>query len=106
MRPFKFLKNNLFHFVVLNRSEYEDVVVDLIVHQIINNLNITDACRTFTDNLTLHNNEIKILQVEALVDYFTIHYRVLDLVTGITTRYFINDFDYRTINRLVDEARV
>lgn len=105
MKPFKFLRNNLFHFVVINRNEYEDIVANLIVQQIVNGSNVTDASLIFTDVLTSHNSEIRILQVESLVDYFRIHYRVLDFVSGTSTRY-INEFDYRTINRLVDDARV
>jgi hypothetical protein len=108
MKPFKFFKNNLFHFVVINRNdcnEYEDIVANLIVQQIVNGSNVTDASLIFTDVLTSHNSEIRILQVESLVDYFRIHYRVLDFITGISTRY-INEFDYRTINRLVDDARI
>ena len=105
MRPFKFFQNNLFHFVVINRNEYQDMVTDLIVYQIINNSNITDASRIISDDFNSHNCELRILQVESLVDYFRIHYRVLDFITGISTRY-VNEFDYRTINRLVDDARV
>jgi len=109
MKGFKFFKNNsnelnIFSF---NSEEYEDMVANLIVQQIVNGLNITDATRIFTEVFSYpsHNSEIKILQIESLVDYFRIHYRVLNFTTGITTRY-INDFDYRTINRLVDDARV
>jgi hypothetical protein len=105
MRKFKFFKNNLNELNAFNCDEYEDVVADLIVHQIVNGLNITDACSAFIDPLTLHNNEIKILQIESLVDYFRVHYRVLNIDTYIMSRY-INEFDYRTINRLVDDARV
>ena len=109
MKGFKFLKDNSneLNIFCFNSEEYEDVVANLIVHQIVNGLNITDATRIFTDVLSYpsHNSEIKILQVESLVDYFRIHYRVLNFTTGISTR-FINEFDYRTINRLVDDARV
>lgn len=105
MKPFKFFQNNSNELNALYSDEYEDDVSDIIVYQIVNGLNITDASRVFTDVLTSHNNEIRILQVESLVDYFRIHYRVLDFITGISTRY-INEFDYRTINRLVDDARV
>ena len=108
MRQFKFLRNNLFHFVTIHRNdgnEYEDLVANLIVQQIVNGSNVTDASLIFTDVLTSHNSEIRILQVESLVDYFRIHYRVLDFVSGTSTRY-VNEFDYRTINRLVDNARV
>ena len=105
MRHFKFLRNNLFHFDIVNRSEYEDVVANLIVQQIVNGSNITDASIIFTDTLNFHNSEVRILQVESLIDYFRIHYRVLDFINGTSTRY-INEFDYRTINRLVDDARV
>jgi len=107
MKGFKFFKNNSNELNVFcfNSDEYEDMVADLIVHQIVNGLNITDSICTFTCTLTSHNSEIKILQVESLVDYFRIHYRVLNFTTGISTRY-INEFDYRTINRLVDDARV
>ena len=109
MKGFKFFKNNLneLNIFSFNSEEYEDMVANLIVQQIVNGSNITDASLIFTDVLSYpsHNSEIKILQIESLVDYFRIHYRVLNFTTGITTRY-INDFDYRTINRLVDDARV
>lgn len=107
MRQFKFFKDNLneLNIFSFNSEEYEDVVANLMVQQIVNNTNITDASLIFTDVLTSHNSEIRILQVESFVDYFRIHYRVLDFVSGTSTRY-INEFDYRTINRLVDDARV
>lgn len=107
MRQFKFFKDNLneLNIFSFNSEEYEDVVANLMVQQIVNNTNITDASLIFTDVLTSHNSEIRILQVESLVDYFRIHYRVLDFISGTSTRY-INEFDYRTINRLVDDARV
>ena len=105
MRQFKFLKNSSIELIAFNSEEYEDLVANLIVQQIVNGSNITDASIIFTDALNFHNSEIRILQVESLVDYFRIHYRVLDFITGTSTRY-INEFDYRTINRLVDEARV
>jgi hypothetical protein len=107
MQQFKFFKNNsnklnIFSF---NSEEYEDMVANLIVQQIVNGSNVTDASLIFTDVLTLHNSEIRILQVESLVDYFRIHYRILDFVSRTSTRY-INEFNYRTINHLVDNARV
>ena len=107
MKGFKFFKNNSneLNIYSFNSDEYEDVVANLIVQQIVNGSNVTDASLIFSDVLTSHNSEIKILQVESLVDYFRIHYRVLNFTTGISTR-FINEFDYRTINRLVDDARV
>jgi len=107
MKGFKFFKNNSNELNVFcfNSGEYEDVVANLMVQQIVNNLNITDASHIFTDALNLHNSEVRILQVESWIDYFRIHYRVLDFVSGTSTRY-INEFDYRTINRLVDDARV
>jgi len=107
MKGFKFFKDNLneLNIFSFNSEEYEDVVANLMVQQIVNNTNITDASLIFTDVLTSHNSEIRILQVESFVDYFRIHYRVLDFVSGTSTRY-INEFDYRTINRLVDDARV
>jgi hypothetical protein len=107
MKGFKFFKDNLneLNIFSFNSEEYEDVVANLMVQQIVNNTNITDASLIFTDVLTLHDSEIRILQVESFVDYFRIHYRVLDFVSRASTRY-INEFDYRTINRLVDDARV
>ena len=107
MQTFKFFKDNSNELNVFsfNSDEYEDVVANLIVRQIVNNLNITDAIFTFTCTLTSHNYEIKILQVESLVDYFRVHYSVLNYDTYTMFRY-INEFDYRTINRLVDDARV
>jgi hypothetical protein len=105
MNKFKFFNNNSNQLNALYRNEYEDVVTNLMVQQIVNGSNVTDASLIFTDVLTSHNSEIRILQVESFVDYFRIHYRVLNFTTGISTRY-INEFDYRTINRLVDNARV
>lgn len=107
MQQFKFFKDNLneLNIFSFNSEEYEDVVADLIVHQIVNGLNITDSIRTFTCTLTSHNYELKILQVESLVDYFRVHYSVQNYDTYTMFRY-INEFDYRTINRLVDDARV
>ena len=107
MKGFKFFKDNLneLNIFSFNSEEYEDLVANLMVQQIVNNTNITDASLIFTDVLTSHNSEIRILQVESFVDYFRIHYRVLDFINRTSTRY-INEFDYRTINRLVDDARV
>jgi hypothetical protein len=105
MQRFKFFKDNSNELNALYFDEYEDLVANLIVQQIVNGSNITDASLIFTNALNFHNSEIRILQVESLVDYFRIHYRVLDFITGISTRY-INEFNYRTINRLVDDARV
>jgi hypothetical protein len=107
MKGFKFFKDNLneLNIFSFNSDEYEDVVANLMVQQIVNDTNITDASLIFTDVLTSHNSEIRILQVESFVDYFRIHYRVLDFVSGTSTRY-INEFNYRTINRLVDDTRI
>jgi len=107
MKGFKFFKDNLneLNIFSFNSEEYEDVVANLIVQQIVNGSNVTDASLIFTDTLNFHNSEVRILQVESLFGYFRIHYRVLDFVSGTSTR-FINEFDYRTINRLVNDARV
>jgi hypothetical protein len=105
MQAFKFLRNSSIKLNEFNYDEYENVVADLIAHQIVNGLNITDAIRTFTCTLTSHNYELKITDVQSWNDYFRIHYNVQNYDTYTMFRY-INEFDYRTINRLVDNARV
>ena len=85
LQEFKFFQNNTHNTHVFGDNEWDDTAVYLLAYQLEHNLPITDGHRIWTDNLTLHNNKLEIITRRSL---HTV------------------EIEYRTLNRLIDDARV
>ena len=105
LQKFKFFQNNTHNIHVFGDNEWDDAAVYLLSFQLEHNVPVTDGYRIWTDNLTLHNNKLEIISVQTDFHYCEIYYRVQDLITTRMSLHTV-EVEYRTLNRLIDDARV
>ena len=105
LQKFKFFQNNTHNIHVFGDNEWDDAAVYLLSFQLEHNVPVTDGYRIWTDNLTLHNNKLEIISVQNYLHHCEIYYRVQDLITTRRSLHTV-EIEYRTLNRLIDDARV
>ena len=105
MQEFKFFQNNTHNIHVFGDNEWDDAAVYLLSFQLEHNVPVTDGYRIHRDNQTLHNLKIEIIRVQNYLHHCEIYYRVQDLITTRMSLHTV-EIEYRTLNRLIDDARV
>lgn len=101
MNKFKFFRENNITTPGREYHLYEEMIVQLMVHNSRNNISDIGSTHFFNENG--HQCEIKILQTDCQLFHMVIHYRIFYSFNYLFECFHM-ELTYRDLNRLIDES--